>query len=284
MTQFPITRWVRRCAWAGVAVLLAACGKGQQAAAPAVADQPSAPAAVATVNGAAISRPEYDFYTKSLLQGKPATDLTSDQKNQILDEMISMRLVADQGMKDGLEKDPDVAASLDVARMRLVADAESQKYLKGKEPTDQELHAEYDSAVAAMDKTEYRARHILVANKDQADQIIKRLKGGAKFEDLAKAQSIDNSKTSGGELGWFNLTGMVKPFGDAVNGLKKGEFTQQPVQTQFGWHVIELEDTRPVNPPPFDQVKQRLVTRLIQKRLQAYVEGLKKNAKIEKKL
>ena len=284
MTRFPITRWVRRSAWASVAVLLAGCGKGQQAAAPAVANQPSAPAAVATVNGAAISRPEYDFYTKSLLQGKPVTDLTSDQKNQILDEMISMRLVADQGMKDGLDKDPDVAASLDVARMRLVADAESQKYLKGKEPTDQELHAEYDSAVAAMDKTEYRARHILVANKDQADQIIKRLKGGAKFEDLAKAQSIDNSKTSGGELGWFNLTGMVKPFGDAVKGLKKGEFTQQPVQTQFGWHVIELEDTRPVNPPPFDQVKQRLVTRLIQKRLQAYVEDLKKNAKIEKKL
>jgi peptidyl-prolyl cis-trans isomerase C len=262
---------------------LAACGKGQQAAAPGPAAEPAAPA-VATVNGAPISRPEYDFYTKSLLQGKPASDLTSDQKNQILDEMISMRLVADQGLKDGLEKDPDVAASLDVARMRLVADAESQKFLKGKEPTDQELHAEYDSAVAAMDKTEYRARHILVANKDQAEQIIKRLKGGAKFEDLAKAQSIDNSKTSGGELGWFNLTGMVKPFGDAVKGLKKGEVTQQPVQTQFGWHVIELEDTRPVNLPPFDQVKQRLITRLIQKRLQAYVEDLKKNAKIEKKL
>ena len=93
-----------------------------------------------------------------------------------------------------------------------MADAESQKFLKGQEPTDAELHAEYDSAVAAMDKNEYHARHILVANKDQAKQIIKKLKGGAKFEDLAKSQSIDGSKTNGGDLGWFT----ARAHGEAV--------------------------------------------------------------------
>jgi peptidyl-prolyl cis-trans isomerase C len=282
MIQSPITRW---SALAAATVVMAACGKGQQAAAPApAADAAPAAPAVATVNGVQLSRPEYDFYMRSLLNGKPPTELTAEQKSQILDELINTDLVAQQAVKDGLEKDPQVVAGLDVARMRLLFDAETQKVLKGKEPTDQELHTEYDTAVAAADKTEYRARHILVASKDQADQVIKRLKGGAKFEDVAKAQSIDNSKTSGGELGWFTTARMVKPFGDAVKGLKKGEITPEPVQTQFGWHVIQLEDTRPVSLPPFDQVKQQLANHIMQKKLQAYVDELKKNAKIEKKL
>jgi peptidyl-prolyl cis-trans isomerase C len=135
-----------------------------------------------------------------------------------------------------------------------------------------------------MDKTEYHARHILVDSKEKAEAVIKKLKGGAKFEDVAKAESSDNSKNNGGDLGWFTLARMVKPFGDAVKGLKKGEITPEPVQTQFGWHVIQLEDTRDVTPPPFDQVKTQVTNGVIQKKLQAYVEDLKKNAKIEKKM
>jgi peptidyl-prolyl cis-trans isomerase C len=284
MSQFFRTPWTVVSTVAAVAILTA-CGKTQQAAAPApapAADKPVA-APVAIVNGTSISRAEYDIYVKNLLQGKQQ-ELTPEQKNQVLDELISMQLLSAQADKDGLENDPDTAAQLRVLRMRVMADAESQKFLKGYQPTDAELHAEYDSAVAAMDKNEYHARHILVADKDQADQIVKKLKGGAKFEDLAKSQSIDGSKTNGGDLGWFTLARMVKPFGDAVKGLKKGEYTQQPVQTQFGWHVIKLEDTRDVTPPPFDQVKSQLTNAVIRKKLQAYVDQLKKDAKIEKKM
>jgi peptidyl-prolyl cis-trans isomerase C len=281
MTQSTMTRWTRWPILAVVAVMATACNKGQPTAPPAAADQPPASPPVATVNGTPISHAEYDFYLKSLA-GQKSAELTPEQKSQVLDEMISMQLIAAQGMKDGLEKDPDVVARLGVAHMRLLADAESQKYLKGKEPTDAELHAEYDSAITALDKTEYHARHILVANKDQADQVIKRLKGGAKFEDLAKAQSIDNSKNNGGDLGWFTLARMVKPFSDAVKVLKKGEYTQEPVQTQFGWHVIKLEDTREVTPPPFDQVKEQVTNRVIQKKVQAYIADLRKDAKIDK--
>jgi peptidyl-prolyl cis-trans isomerase C len=187
-------------------------------------------------------------------------------------------------MKEGLDKDPEVAARVSVLRMRVLADTESQNYLKGKEPTEAEMKAEYDSAIAAMDKTEYHARHILVASKELAEQIIKKIKGGAKFEDVAKAESTDGSKTNGGDLGWFTLARMAKPFADAVKGLKKGEMTSAPVQTQFGWHVIRLEDTREVAPPPFDQVKQQVTNQVIQKKLQAYAEGLKKTAKVEKSL
>jgi peptidyl-prolyl cis-trans isomerase C len=284
MTQFFRSPWTLVSIVAAVAVTLSACNKGQQAAAPAATDAAAASPAVAIVNGTPISKADFDVYVKSLLQGKPQTTLTPEQKNQVLDELITMQLVSTQALKDGLEKDPDVAARLEVLRMRVLADAESQNFLKGKEPTDAELHAEYDTAIAAMDKTEYHARHILVDSKDKAEAVIKKLKGGAKFEDVAKAESTDNSKNNGGDLGWFTLARMVKPFGDAVKGLKKGEITPEPVQTQFGWHVIQLEDTRDVTPPPFDQVKTQVTNGVIQKKLQAYVEDLKKNAKIEKKM
>jgi peptidyl-prolyl cis-trans isomerase C len=288
MSQFLSTPWMRIATVTAFALSITACGKGQQAAAPpaAATDKTAAaePAPVATIDGTPITRSEYDIYLKSLLQGRPPVDLTAEQRNQVLDEMINMRLLASQGAKEGIDKDKDVAARLDVVRMRVLADAESQKYLKDKEPTDAELHTEYDTAIAAMDKTEYHARHILVATKEQAEQIIKKIKGGAKFEDVAKAQSTDGSKANGGDLGWFTLTRMAKPFGDAVKTLKKGEMTQEPVQTQFGWHVIKLEDTRESAAPPFEQVKQQVTNGVMQKKLQMYVDGLKKTSKIEKTL
>jgi peptidyl-prolyl cis-trans isomerase C len=281
MTHFFRARW-RLVSAVATLVVLTACHKSAEvtASAPAADTTP----AVATVNGTPIPRADYDAFLKNLLQGKPATDLTADQKNQVLDELITMDLVSGQAEKDGLEKDPDVKANLDVVRMRILSDAESQKFLKGKEPTDAQLHTEYDTAIASMDKTEYHAEHILVPTKEQAEALIKKIDGGAKFEDVAKANSTDNSKTNGGDLGWFTLTRMVKPFGDAVKGLKKGEMTQQPVQTQFGWHIIKLIDTRDVAAPPFDQVKAQVTKAVIQKELVAYVDDLKKNAKIEKHL
>ena len=284
MTQFLRTPWHLVSTVAAIGVLLAACNKGQQAAPAAAAVDPPAAATVAVVNGVAIPRADYDAFLKNLLQGKPVPpDLTAEQKNQVLDELITMELVSAQGLKDGVDKDPEVAANLEVLRLRVLSDGESQKFLKGKDPTDAELHAEYDSDIAAMDKTEYHARHILVPSKEKADQLIKKLKGGAKFEDVAKTESTDNSKTSGGDLGWFTATRMVKPFADAVKALKKGETTPEPVQTQYGWHIIKLEETREVTPPPFDQVKAQVSKNLIQKKLVAYVEEMKKTAKIEKK-
>ena len=284
MTQFSRTPWITVSSAAALAVMLSACGKGQPGAATPSVDAAPASPAIATVNGSDISRNEYDVYVKSLLQGKPQTELTPEQKTQVLDEMITMQLISEQAVKDGLDKDSDVAARLQVLRMRVLADAESQKYLKGKEPTDAELHAEYDTAVAGLDKTEYHARHILVDSKEKAQALIKKIKGGAKFEDVAKAESSDNSKTNGGDLGWFTAARMVKPFSDAVKGLKKGEMTSEPVQTQYGYHIIKLEDTRDVAPPPFDQVKAQVSNGVVQKKLQTYVEELKKTAKIEKKM
>lgn len=278
MTQFFSAQWTRVSIVAAISILLAACGKGQQAAAPPAAPDKAGPPPVAIVDGTPISREAFDDYLKGLLRGKPAADVTADEKNQVLDQMINMQLIAAQAEKEGLQKDPDVTTRIALLRTQILADAAAQKYLKTNEPSDQELHAAYDSAT---DKTEYHASHILVPTKEKADQLIKKIKGGAKFEDVAKAESTDNSKTSGGDLGWFTTARMVKPFGDAVKGLKKGEFTAEPVQTQYGWHIIKLADTRDA---PFDQMKTQLSNGIMQKKFQDYIESLKKTAKIEKKL
>jgi peptidyl-prolyl cis-trans isomerase C len=279
MTQFSSALWARLSTVAVITLLLAACGKGQQAATPAApAADKSTSTAVALVNSTPISRDAFDDYLKGLLRGKPVTDVTADEKGQVLDQMINMQLIAAQAEKDGLASDPDVVTRVALLRTQILADAAAQKYLKANQPTDQDLHAAYD---AATDKTEYHAAHILVATKEKAEALIKKIKGGAKFEDVAKAESTDNSKANGGDLGWFTTARMVKPFGDAVKLLKKGEMTAEPVQTQYGWHIIRLDDTRDA---PFDQMKPQLTTAIMQKKFQAYIDDLKKNAKIEKKL
>jgi peptidyl-prolyl cis-trans isomerase C len=278
MTQFFSAPWSRVSTLAAITLLLAACGKGQQAAAPPTAEKPASAPPVALVDGVPISRDAYEDYLKGLLRGKPESDVTPEEKDKVLDQMINMQLIAAQAEKEGLEKDPDVATRLALVRTQILADAAAQKYVKSNEPSDQELHAAYDSAT---DKTEYRASHILVPTKEKAEQVIKKLKGGAKFEDVAKAESTDNSKANGGDLGWFTTARMVKPFGDAVKSLKVGETTPDPVQTQYGWHVIKLVDTRDA---PFDQFKGQLTNGIMQKKFQDYIDGLKKTAKIEKKL
>ena len=261
-----------------IALSLIACNKQ----AP-TATTPEKPAVVpvATVDGKVISKADYDFYIKQVTQGKPM-QLTPEQKTQVVNELVGMQILAAQGVKDNVESDPDVAAALDVNHTHLLADAESRQYLKTKQPSDAELRDEYTSAIAGLVKTEYHAHHILVKDRALAEQLIKKIKGGAKFEDIAKAQSVDTgSKPAGGDLGWFKLDRMVKQFGEALKTLKKGEMTAAPVETNYGWHIIRLDDTRDLAPPPFDQVKDQIMSRVIQKKLQAYVEELKKTAKVD---
>src|ERR1700688_5090513 len=177
MTQIFSTQWTGVSTVAAITILLAACGKGQQAAVATVStDKPATPP-VAIVDGTPISRDAYDDYLKGLLRGKPLTDVTAEEKNQVLDQMINMQLIAAQAEKDGLEKDPEVATRIALLRTQVLADAAAQKYVKANGPSDQELHAAYD---AATDKTEYHASHILVATKEKALQLIKKIKGGAK--------------------------------------------------------------------------------------------------------
>jgi peptidyl-prolyl cis-trans isomerase C len=238
---------------------------------------------VATVNGEPISREFYEFYVKGVA-GKPSSELSPEQRNQLLDNLVRAKVVADQAAKDGITKDADTSALLELSRLNVLQQAVSQRYLKDKKATDQELRTEYETQIGTMPKTEYRAQHILVATDTFAKQLIERLNKGADFGDLAKKESMDSSKTNGGDLGWFTPDRMVKPFSDAVLSLKKGEYTASPVQTQYGWHIIKLTDTRDVTPPPYDAVKDRLGQLVQAKKFKAYEDDLLKTAKVEKNL
>ena len=258
-------------------IALAACQP--QSKSPAGTESSTASPTVASVDGAPISRDLYEFYIKGVT-GKTSSDLSPEQRNQALDNLIRAQLIAGEAEKEGLNKQTDTAQLLVMERLNVLEQALSQKYLAGKTPTDDELKAEYDAEVAKMPQQEYHARHILVATQPFAQKVIERLKKGEKFDDLAKAESMDSSKNNGGDLGWFSLNNMAKPFADAVASLKPGEYTTEPVQTQYGWHVIQLIGTRPVSPPPFDQVKQRLAQVVQAKKFRAYTEGLLKTAQV----
>jgi peptidyl-prolyl cis-trans isomerase C len=237
---------------------------------------------VATVNGVPISREMFDYYVKNMTGGKPIGELNSEQRSELLDNLVRGEVVAQQAVKEGLENTPDVASLLAFSRLQILEQAAATHYLADKKPSDADLKAEYDAQVAAMPKTQYHARHILVSSQDAAQKIIDQLKKGGKFEDLAKKDSLDSSKEQGGDLGWFSPSNMVKPFADAVVGLKKGEYTQTPVQSQYGWHVIQLIDTRETPVPPLDQVKDRVAQIVENKKFRAYQDELMKTAKVEK--
>ena len=259
------------------AASLAACsGKGQDS------KTASTSPPVATVDGMNIDKDLYEFYAKGVAN-KPSSELTPEQRDQVLDNLIRAKVIAEQADKDGTTKETNTAALLELSRLNVIQQAVSEKYLKDKKATDSELRTEYETQVAALPKTEYHARHILVATEQFAGKVVQELEKGAKFEDVAKRESMD-SKENGGDLGWFTPDRMVKPFADAVVALKPGEYTHAPVQTQFGWHVIKLEDTRDLAPPPFENVKQRVEQMVQAKKFKSYVDELMKTAKVEKKL
>jgi len=238
--------------------------------------------AVATVNGAPISLNFYDFYIKGITGGKAPADLTAEQRGLALDNLIRAQLVAERAVKDGVDKSGDAAYMLQLARLNVLEQAVQERYLKDRQPSDQELRAEYEAQLSAMPKTEYHARHILVATEPFAQKIIDRLDKGEKFDVLAKAESMDSSKNNGGDLGWFTANRMVPEFAAAVMTLKPNEYTHKAVQTQYGWHVIQLIETREVTAPPFDQVRQRLVQVVQAKKFKQYTDELLRDAKVEK--
>jgi peptidyl-prolyl cis-trans isomerase C len=210
--------------------------------------------------------------------------VTDAEKSQMLDQLISMKLAEEAAEKEGLTQDPKVLAQLAQARTNVVVDAHLQKYLKDHPVSDEEVKKEYDEQVAKLPR-EYHARHILVDDKAAADEITKQLQGGADFAKLAKQKSKDTSNnTKGGDLGWFQPESMVPEFSTAVMAMQPGQLSAEPVKSQFGWHVIKLEETRATPAPPLEDVKDRVQLMVQRKKVQTYLEDLRKNAKVEKKI
>lgn len=238
---------------------------------------------VATINGTVIKQTSFDFYVNAAA-GRAVSELNAEQKAKALDSLIDMHVIAAQAQKEGLDKESETAAAIELSRLNVLQQAATKNYLKNKSPTDQELRAEYDVQIAKLGRNEYRAHHILVQSETYALEMLDRLKKGQKFESIAK-DSLDPSGKNGGDLGWFTAESMVKPFADALVALQKGETTAKPVQTQFGWHIIRLDDTRELTPPPFDDnAKKQLAQLVMSNKMRAYSNELVKAAKIVKKI
>jgi peptidyl-prolyl cis-trans isomerase C len=265
----------------GALLALAACSKPDATDKPAAAAATPAKPPLVTVNGKAISQELFEQYATALAR-KPASELSAEDREQIKENLIRVELIAQEAEKNGLANDPEVAIRLELTRLELLQQASAQKYLKENTPSDAELRSEFEAQIASAPLVEYQARHILVSSEEVAQKVIAQLKAGNNFATLAKRlSSHKESAQKGGELGWFGPRDMDPQFTNAVALLKKGEFTQSPVQTQFGWHVIQLEDTRDRTPPVFDDVKDRLSQIVVAKKFKTRSDEMLKTAKIE---
>jgi peptidyl-prolyl cis-trans isomerase C len=233
--------------------------------------------AVASVNGTFISKKTLETLEKEIAERSQGQTFP---REQLLEELIQRELLIQQAQQKHLDKSPEVMERLATVKNSLLSQAALQDYLKTNPVTDEEIKAEYDSKMADMG-SEYKARHILVKTEDEAKKIIAELNKGGDFTALAKKHSLDPMGSEGGDLGWFTADRMVAPFSEAVVALENGKFTQQPVQTQFGWHVILREESRALTPPPLDAVKEQIRPMLQRQKAQAMIENLRKTAQVE---
>lgn len=241
-------------------------------------------AVVATVDGRPISANTFHFYVEGVTRER-ASEVSAERKAELLDTLVRGELIAAEAERNGVAAQAETRAMLDLSRLEILQQASQAAWIKDNPVTEEELRAEYDVQVAALPQREYRARHILVSSEESAQRLIERIGKGAKFEELARKESLDqNSRINDGDLGWFTPERMVRPFAEAVVSLQPGQFTRKPVQTDYGWHLIKLEETRSTTPPPFEEVRDRLVQVVEARKFRAHTDELLKAAKVEKNL
>lgn len=235
---------------------------------------------IATVNGRAIPAIYGEMARETLLRQGAPNDANLEARAR--EALINQELLSRAAVDKGLDRDPKLVASMDMMRREQLSKAYLEDYVKNHPISDAEIKTEYDKAKAAAGGNEYKARHILVKTEAEAKAIIAQLDKKVAFDKLAKEKSIDKgSAANGGDLGWSVPGTFVKEFGDAMQKLKKGETTKAPVQSQFGWHVIKLDDMRPTQFPALDAVKDQVRQQLQQKRVRDAITELRAKAKVE---
>ncbi len=235
---------------------------------------------VAKVNGVAIPQSRLELMVKaSVAQGQPDGP---EMRKALRENLIAEEILAQEATKKKLDKDPEIITQLEISRQAVLVRAYQADYIKNNVVSDDTLRKEYEMLKVQMGDKEYKARHILVDSESVARDIIANLKKGGNFAKIAAEKSIDDgSKENGGELNWSPPAAYVRPFSEALVKLSKGGLTEQPVQTSFGWHVIQLMDTRPMEVPPFEEVKQNIQQRVLQREFATVVQDLRSKAKVE---
>ncbi|MBK7237406.1 MAG: peptidylprolyl isomerase [Sterolibacteriaceae bacterium] len=231
-----------------------------------------------TVNGTVIPKDRGDaLFTEQLAQGTPDSP---ELRNAIKEEVIRREILAGEARKKGLEKNPMLKAQMELAQQAVLIRAYMQDFVRTHPVSDADAQKEYDSIKAQLGSKEYKSRHILVEKEDDAKAIIAKLQKGEKFDELAKQSKDPGSKDKGGDLGWSAPSAYVKPFSDALTKLEKGAFTAIPVKSDFGYHVIKLEDVRDLKVPSFEEAKPQISQRLQQKMVEEHILSLRKSAKV----
>lgn len=233
---------------------------------------------LATVNGKPITQQMYSMYASKRGGSRPGAP--SPNAEAIINSMVVAELLAQEAQKQGIDQRDDVKITLAWQRRSSLANLTIQEYIEANPISDADMQKTYDEQVGKTGGDEYHARHILVKTADEAKAIITELDKGADFAELAKEKSTGPTGKQGGDLGWFTAEKMVKAFSNAVMTMEKGSYSKTPVETQFGQHVIYLEDTRAVTPPPFAQVKPQIQKVMQSQQIEAYINDLKSKANI----
>lgn len=248
------------------------------------AESTSTEAAVAKVNGVSVPRTRFDMIMRSqTTQGQPDTPEFREELREVL---ITREVLAQEALRQKLDKNPAFIAQMDAMRQQILLGILFENFLKISTPNEQQMRDEYERVKAENEKSggrEYLVRHILVKEQADATAIIAQIKGGADFGAIAREKSLDpGSKDRGGELDWSEPERYVGPFGDAISKLKKGELSADPLQTSYGWHVIQVMDVRVPAMPPFEQVSEQIKESMVGKARDQLVDELRAKAKIEK--
>ena len=244
---------------------------------------------IAIVNGKAVPKARAEAMIEQILKqpqqpGQPPQERTPELEQKVKDEVVLREIFIQEAERRGLQASADYKAQMELARQSILIRALFQDFEKKNKPDEAEAKAEYDKIKAANGGQEYRARHILVEKEDEAKALIAQIKGGAKFEDLAKKNSKDpGSAENGGDLDWANPGNYVPEFSQAMMKLQKGQVTDTPVKSQFGFHIIKLEDVRAAQFPSFDEVKGQLMQRQAQSKLAKFRDELRTKAKTDYK-
>jgi peptidyl-prolyl cis-trans isomerase C len=262
------------------AVAAGAQDKAEKASKKTAAAPASSAAGKVVVNGVTIPQSRIDAMNRELsAQGQPDTE---ERKLAVKEELVNREVLAQAAARRGLDKNPDIAAQMDMAKQAVLVRALFEEEVKKNPITEAQLEQQYEVFKGSMGANEYKVRHILVDKEDDAKAIIAELNKGGDFAKLAKEKSKDpGSKDNGGDLDWGPSARYVKPFADAVTGMQKGQTTPVPVKTDFGYHVIRLDDVRPLQVPPFAELKEQFRQRAQQQQIQKLVADLRSKAKIE---
>ncbi len=235
---------------------------------------------IAIVNGQPLTKDDFRTFINIRTGNRPQrSPLNQEQLNRLLSEYINRELIYQEAVEKGYDKIPEVATVIDNHRRNILASFSAQQIVN-QPMSEEELRRAYEKYLARP-TLEYKTRHILVSSEDEAREIIRQLNEGADFAQLAKARSIDASAKDGGSLSWFSGEELIPPFRNAVSRLKPGDYTKEPVRTRFGWHVIKLEATRELPPPPFESAKDKARNLVQSERLARHIEALRKKSKIE---